>query len=273
MKKFLFLLTIAALLLASYCNAFAEDTRICPSCGAEAVGNYCSECGHACGASLPELEAHEAFLSIKVIYEKNIVFAKYDVEIRVDGKSIGTVKQTETLEKIIAVKQGVHEITLQGGETIEKSILIDVVQEGSLFSCTIKAHTNSLELTGVTNSSPASAEAAMDYRINKEYGSCSNVDYKLICRYPERYANEPIHINGVVVSSSEGFFDTMKAVVQDKKNNLWLIQYKRHDDDPRLLVNDSVDIYGHYNGIGSHLYATETWLQLPTLELEYLLIH
>ncbi len=270
MKKFLFLLTIAVLLLTNHCNSYAEDARICPNCGTEAVGNYCSECGHACGASLPELGPHEAFLSMKFVYEKNIVLAKYDVDIHVDGSFIGTIKQKEALEKIIAVKQGVHEITLQRGEKIKASILIDV-EESSMFSCTLKAHTTSLELTDIINSSPASDEAALAYRISKEYGLCSNLDYKLVCRYPEEFKDQPIHLNGVVVSASEGFMGTMQVVIQDKKNNLWLVQYKRHDDDPRLLLNDSVDIYGHYKGICKHQYST-TWLQLPTVELEYLRI-
>lgn len=272
MKKFLFLLAIVVLFLTNHCNSYAEDTRICPNCGTEAVGNYCSECGHACGALLPELEAHEAFLSMKFVYEKNIVLAKYDVNVHVDGSLIGTVKQKESLEIIIAVKQGIHEITLQRGEKIKTSILIDV-EESSLFSCTIKAHTTSLELTDVINSSPVPDEAALAYRISKEYGPRSNVDYKLVCRYPEKFKDQPIHLNGVVVSASEGFTGTMKVVIQDKQNHLWLVKYKRHDDAPRLLLNDSVDIYCHYKGMSNHQYPAETRLQLPTVELDYLRIN
>lgn len=136
------------------------------------------------------------------------------MDIQVDGSYIGTIKQKETLEKIIVVERGVHEITLHTGNEVRASVMVDA-QKNARLSCTLKAHMNSLELKDVVNNSPASEEDAQAYHISKDYAQCKSVDYEHGCRYPEEYENVPVHLRCVVESASENILGSMSAIVKD----------------------------------------------------------
>lgn len=271
MKKKLLLLAIAylvfkvLLVFPVYLNTYAEEACFCPSCGAQAAGNYC----YVCGTPLPTLGEDEAALSMKFTYEGNRLLARYDVDVYVDGSCIGTVKQKETLEKTMVVKKGIREITLQKGEDVKASILVDALHNAQ-YSCTLKARVGSLELKDVCNSSPVSETEEVAYRINKDYGQCGDVDYEYLCRFPELYRDNRLHVGGVVVATSENNLGVMKVIVKDQKNKLWIVKYDRQRGEPRLLVHDSVDVYGYCKGITTYQSSVESFLNLPTIHLEYL---
>lgn len=272
MKKFLVLVLVGLLVFAHIWNSYAEEASVCLNCGTIATGRYCSACGYSIGESKPVIGENETFLSMKFDYENNIIFAKCDVDIQVDGSYIGTIKQKETLEKIIVVERGVHEITLHTGDEVRASVMVDA-QKNALLSCTLKAHMNSLELKDVVNNSPASEEAAQAYHISKDYGWCKSVDYERLCRYPEEYEDMPVHLRGVVEATAENIFGTMNIIFKDQEGNPWYVRYNRCDNQPRLLVNDSVEIYGPCKGIPASIITLNIAPGLPVVEVEYLVLH
>ena len=269
MKKFVLSLMSALLVFTVIGTASAEDQRYCLKCAAEVTSNFCPDCGHASTASLPELAEGEAYLALNICYEKNHVLAKYDVDVKIDGESIGMVSQQETLQQVIAVKKGMCEITLCKGDSAEASILVDVTTNAQL-SFTLKAHMFSLELKDVVNSAPASEEAALAFEISRKYGTCEEVEHEHFARYPEEVKKQPIHLGGQVVAVSENFSGVMKLVVKDDEDDLWIVEYDRKDDAARVLINDQVNVYGSCKGLSDYKSSVDAYLDLPTVAVEFL---
>ena len=76
MRKTFALILALVLALAGCVAAFAEgDSWICPSCGAEATGNFCNNCG----GERPDAE-ETVRLDLEIAFEKNAYFSTYDVK-------------------------------------------------------------------------------------------------------------------------------------------------------------------------------------------------
>lgn len=269
MKKIFITLLIALLVLAHHWNTYAEEQQICLNCGAAVASNFCPDCGHSNTASLPAPASDETYLSLKISYEKNAFLAKYDVDIYLDNVSLGTIKQSEILQKLIVVKKGIHELTLHKGSSQVASILISAADNAQL-SCTLKAHLFRLEVKDLVNSHPVSETVKDNYELAKFASECQAIDRERFCRYPEKYANQKVHLQGHVVAAAENFAGAMKVVLKDGKNELWIVEYHRSKDEPRLLVNDHVDVFGQCKGITDYTSATESIPNLPTITLSYL---
>ena len=269
MKKILIALLIAMLVFLSYWNTYAEEQLFCLNCGEVVTSNYCPECGQSSTTSLPDPASDETYLSLKVSYEKNKILARYDIDVSLDGESLGTISQSEDMLKLLVVKKGIHEVTVSKNGKHEVSILVDASSKSQV-ACTVKAHMFSLELKDVTNSSPVSAEAEMTYMLAKYASESMPVDYESFCRYPEEYTGQKMILNGRVVATAENFAGVMRVVVKDGRSNLWIVEYKRPKSSPRLLVNDDVKIYGVYKGITDYTSSVEVRPHLPTVTLEYL---
>lgn len=269
MKKILVALLIAMFIFAYHWNTYAEEQPICLNCGAIVLGNFCSECGHSSTASLPAPASDETYLSLKISYEKNTLLAKYDVDICLDGVSLGSIKQAELLQKLIVVKKGIHELTLSKGDKFVTSILINAEDKVQL-SCVLKAHMLRLEVKDIVNTSPVTEKTQAAYELAKFAGECKVINRERFCRYPEEFTSQKVHLQGNVISTAENFAGAMKVVLKDSKNELWIVEYQRGKDEPRLLVGDNVDVYGLCKGITTYTSSTETYANLPTVTLAYL---
>lgn len=269
MKKILIALLIALLVFAHHWNTYAEEQQFCLNCGAVVTSNFCPDCGQSSTASLPEPAADETYLSVKISYEKNAILAKYDVDVELDGEPIGVIRQKDVLQKLIVVKKGVHELKLSKGGKHAVSILINATDKCRV-SCTVKAHLVSLELKDILNSSPLTEAAQLEYAMSQYASECKDVDRERFCRYPEEFTNQKTIIKGSVVATAENFAGAMKVVVKDSKNELWIVEYIRGKTDPRLLVNDHVEIYGACKGITDYTSSVDVYPNLPTVLLAYL---
>ena len=149
------------------------------------------------------------------------------------------------------------------------SILINPAGKAQL-SCTLKAHMFRLEVRDLVNSHPVSEAAKDNYELAKFAGECKAIDRELFCRYPEKYANQKVHLQGRVIATAENFAGMMKVVLKDSRSELWIVEYHRRKDEPRLLINDHVDVYGQCKGISTFTSATEAFPNLPTVSLSYL---
>ena len=269
MKKLLIALLIALLAFACHWNTYAEEQQLCLNCGAAVASNFCPDCGQSNTASLPSPASDETYLSLKISYEKNTFLAKYDVDIYLDGVSLGTIKQSEILQKLIVVKKGIHELTLRKGSSQVGSILISAADKAQL-SCTLKAHMFRLEVKDLVNSHPVSETAKDNYELTKFASECQAIERERFCRYPEKYAGQKVLLQGRVVAATETFTGTMKVVLKDSRSELWIVEYHRSKDEPRLLVNDHVDVYGQCKGVTTYTSSTESFPSLPTITLTYL---
>lgn len=269
MKKVLFFLLIALLILVNRWNTYAEELQYCLNCGEVVSTNYCPDCGHSNSATLPPLAQDETYLHLKINYEKNKVLAKYDVEVTLDGELIGVIKQNEALQKLIVVKRGIHEIRFGKKDDHSVGVMVDAQTRG-VVSCTLKAHTFSLEMKDLVNECEVSTEAWQKHNRALFAADCKPVDYERFCRYPEEFKDQKAMITGRVISTAENFAGAMRVVVKDSKNNLWVVEYLRIKTEPRLLVNDNIVVYGVCKGITDYTSSTDEYPNLPTMTLSFM---
>ena len=271
MKKILIALLIALLASACCWNTYAEETRLCTNCGTPVTGGFCSECGQAGAYSMPAPAGDEVYLSVKIGYEKNKLLAKYDVDVCLDGVSLGTIRQAESLQRLLVVKKGIHKLTLHKDGEEAASILIDA-QDKAQLACTLKAHLLRLEVKELVNSHPVSAAEEEAFEMAEFAGECSAVSREELCRYPEKHAGEKLQLQGRVLATAENILGKMKILLKDGKNELWMVEYRRSKEEPRILVGDQVVIYGAYKGVADYSADGENFPNLPAVTLEYLLL-
>lgn len=271
MKKFLTAMLIALLVFLYHWNTYAEESLFCLNCGGVVTANYCPECGQSSTTALREPAPDESHLSLKISYEKNKILAKYDIDVSLDGESLGVIKQDECMMKLVVVKKGIHELTLSKNGKNPVSILVDATDKSQL-ACSVKAHMFRLELKDVINSNPVSEEAQREYTLARYASESLPVDYESFCRYPEQYTSQKLVLKGRVAATAENFAGAMRVVIKDSRNKLWIVEYNRPKTSPRLLTGDNVEIYGIFKGITDYTSSVEVHPHLPTITLEYLQI-
>lgn len=88
-------------------------------------------------------------LHVNVAYESNLIFAKYDVEARIDDSVVGAVSQGGVLAQDAGLEKGRHSIRFfKKGEKKAFAESSFDLEEESYYECSLKAHMSSLDIKG-----------------------------------------------------------------------------------------------------------------------------
>ena len=180
MKKALAVLLVPVLLAACFAFAAAEakDEWTCPSCGAEARGNFCSMCGEKrpaeegwicpecgtvstgnfcpdCGAGKPAgaeesgENSGKVPLYLEIAFEKNAYFSTYDVKLFIDGEWIATLRHGVDYAGEVFVFPGKHIILFrEDGAYPSEGTAVVSIDGPSLYKCAIQAKYNAVQISG-----------------------------------------------------------------------------------------------------------------------------
>lgn len=128
----------------------------------------------ACSQKIPESE--KATLHLNVHFEKNWIFSKYDVDVLIDDKRVGSIDHGDDYEKDITIHNGDHSLTFRkhNNKKVYGSLSFSIDRLTSI-SCTIHAYHDEVDITDVEvltyeefNSAPIASFAISDIIVNKD---------------------------------------------------------------------------------------------------------
>ena len=150
MKKITLLLTtlMMAILLAAPALAKTETKWICHACKIWVSGTYCPQCTANRPANFTD---KECLLTLNIDFQKNVIFAKYDVEVVVNGKQMYTIGHGGTLNETVVVPKGLCEIVVRKAENhaIDARICMNISRDDAYYSGEVVSHVLYLTLTDV----------------------------------------------------------------------------------------------------------------------------
>ena len=130
----------------------------------------CSSGSSADGSKSAEPEVVKYGLHLGIEYERNLIFAIYDVDVFVDDSVIGTIKQGETLNKEIPLEPGTHSVSFK--KTGEDKVLAKsdfTLEEEMHYECSIKSHNDSIDINNeLVETASARAERLADEEAKRE---------------------------------------------------------------------------------------------------------
>ena len=168
-----------------------------------------SLCG--CSSSTPsersiELPEHQIYLDIS--FEKNLLFAKYDVEVYVDDTEIGTVEHGNNLTLLTAVDEGAHTIIFyKASDNSVKATKEIKVIEDTTYKFLIHSNKSSIDIreyeavSGAFQTQPDSVPAPA---VSSEVSSNDNEDDEVLRSSPSDPEADPAQETAVI------------AVIEDK---------------------------------------------------------
>lgn len=92
-------------------------------------------------------EAMECTLAVDVVYESNIVMAKYSIDVYLDGEKIGNVENGNEFLHSTSTMTGSHTLKFEkrGDSSIMSFYKFDVVGDSTVL-CSLKSHTDEIEI-------------------------------------------------------------------------------------------------------------------------------
>lgn len=130
-----------------------------------AFGLFACGSGDGSGAKTSESVSDSVVLGVDVYYESNLLFAKYDVEVRVDGSTVGDVSQGNSLTQEISLQKGAHEIQFyKKGKNKAYAQSRFSLDEDSRYECSIKSHNSEIDI----NNERVETMASYNARISEE---------------------------------------------------------------------------------------------------------
>lgn len=206
-------------------------------------------------------------LVLNITYESNLVLARHNVEVYVDGELLTTLAQGDHMQRTLNLAPGRHEILFTGGGKTALD-LVDV-SVYTYYTCVLKAHIRSIEICDLTTNGFVNEMERKKHTIEKNSHLWVEADYERYARFPDEFKGKQLLVKGKIVAVCENAWGMMKLVVQDKNNQLWIVEYIRGKEAPRILTNDSVEVYGYGRGITTYKSSVETYPLLPTVRLDY----
>ena len=89
---------------------------------------------------------------LDVDYNKNLIFNKYDIAIKMDGNRLSTVSQGERYTNLIPVSKGEHTLTFSKlGDDSVSDVWIVSVKEDATLACSVSAEKKEIEVSSRSN--------------------------------------------------------------------------------------------------------------------------
>lgn len=140
---------------------------------------------------------------------------------------------------------------------------------------------SSSKATSKSSASTASSVASVVPEISEDdyKAECQSVDYKELCRYPEKYEGTKIAVKVKVSQIIDANFSGSEKAWRTYTDNSGYGFYaddeyymldKRGDDAVKILEDDIINVYGEFTGIEKITRAlTSTTDELPCIEVKY----
>lgn len=85
-----------------------------------------------------------------ISYEENLLMAKYDIDVYVDGEYCTTLINGQRSSGSFEIKNGTHEFKFaQSGKQANSTVKTYTITGDTSFKCSIKSHTSSIELRNI----------------------------------------------------------------------------------------------------------------------------
>ena len=140
---------------------------------------------------------------------------------------------------------------------------------------------SSSKATSKASASTASSVASVVPEISEDdyKAECQSVDYKELCRYPEKYEGTKIAVKVKVSQIIDANFSGSEKAWRTYTDNSGYGFYaddeyymldKRGDDAVKILEDDIITVYGEFTGLEKITRAlTSTTDELPRIEVKY----
>lgn len=279
-RKRIVLALVCVFLCVWSAPAFAAETTaqawICPSCGAEAEGNFCSICG------AKKDEERETITEIPIVngnvpieltvdFVENLAFSKYNVKMFLDNVYIATLPHGKPYHGFLGVSSGLHVLTFQK-ENNEHIVGIAQfrIESSTSYHCRIQTKRNKItidaERLGGASLNPA-------YISPEDYmAMCQVPDYQAIQRYPDQNKGLKIKVSGKVFQVEDGLFNSQTLQLKDKNGKYWIVTYTRTGGEARVLVNDSIIVYGECSGMKTIYSLLSNSVAYPAVAARYIIL-
>ncbi len=240
---------------------------LCPFCNTLTSGNFCSNCGLPVTA---EVVSGNIYLDIRVSFDKNRMFSKYDVDMYLDDTLITTLPHGQAYSVGVGVSRGVHVLSFyEDGDPTVKGVCQFMVTENSTFSCNIHANYDKVTISGEQLGFQSVSENALT---KDAYMSiCLQLKYNDIERNPNQYRDVKTWITGTVVQVIEGRSNKVTLLVQDDQEQTWYVTYTRGKSESRILQNDRVAVYGACGGVETYTTTSNLSVTVPSIAAKYII--
>ena len=96
--------------------------------------------------------------------------------------------------------------------------------------------------------------------------SCYEVSYSELARYPDKYVNEHIIIEGKIIQVIEnGTYCEYRVATKELYDDVVFASFTRNEEDPRLLEGDFVKLYGISLGLITYTSTTGLEVTIPQM--------
>ena len=102
-------------------------------------------------------------------------------------------------------------------------------------------------------------------------GGAQTINYKTLARNPEQYKGEIVVYTGRVVQVMESGNDlSMRVSIDDKGDNVFLINYRKLANEGRILEDDTLTFYGEFKGITKYKAVLGNEISVPEIKARYI---
>lgn len=194
---------------------------------------------------------------------KNILGVHYiTIEEGLDGNVTGKVYINMAGDPSLACSDGDYVVVVGTVGTYTIGTL--TIDDGILETVGSEAESKAMELN--------------HFETREEYiASCESFSYKDIARQPDSFIGKRAQFKGQVVQVQEGYGDSVVMRVDVTKGDygLWddtiYVEYERNaPDEPRVLEDDIVILYGELNGIKTYTTVLGSSLSIPQMKVKYI---
>lgn len=131
-------------------------------CLAAAIACAACSSGGGSASEAPEPSKEMYALHLDITYENNLIFAKYDVGVKVDNATIATISQGGEVHQEESLEKGSHVISFckQGDESVVSSSEIQLNEE-AFYECSLKAHESEITINDMKIEDASGREARL----------------------------------------------------------------------------------------------------------------
>lgn len=186
-----------------------------------------------------------------------------------DKSEISSVKEGNTVVVIGTVDE-MGTFSLFGADKTVSLSNSHIVTSGITAADIENTHDTATQSAQATKADQEQQVANAVAREKQSYiDSCEKVKYSDVERNPKQYEGKLIQVTGTVIQVSEGWFSSVTLRIKQSDGNIWYVTYTRSDDEPRILENDKITVYGKCTGVETYRTVLGGSVTIPSMEAKY----